>query len=141
MQPSNNRPMFTLTGNILTDTFPYHSWVALQPNKSTLLQENAGNMSFRLPFLRLVAHHLECSIFAPRCEMSLHVATFMCCIVAFVVPTAYPHRACHTWPCRQHCEGNDIRCLNAHAVPQLTNMLHAVNMSNARNSAKCLATM
>lgn len=30
------------------------------------LQENAGNMSFRLPFLRLVAHHLHCAIFAPR---------------------------------------------------------------------------
>ncbi|KAL3149046.1 hypothetical protein ABBQ32_001891 [Trebouxia sp. C0010 RCD-2024] len=28
-------------------------------------QENAGNMSFRLPFLRLVAHHLDCSVFAP----------------------------------------------------------------------------
>ncbi|KAL0054970.1 hypothetical protein WJX82_005301 [Trebouxia sp. C0006] len=28
-------------------------------------QENAGNMSFRLPFLRLVAHHLHCQVFAP----------------------------------------------------------------------------
>lgn len=28
-------------------------------------QENAGNMSYRLPFLRLVTHHLNCSVFAP----------------------------------------------------------------------------
>lgn len=30
-------------------------------------QENAGNMSHRLPFLRLIAQQLQVSIFAPRC--------------------------------------------------------------------------
>jgi hypothetical protein len=29
-------------------------------------QENAGNMSHRLPFLRVLAMQLQCSIFAPR---------------------------------------------------------------------------
>jgi hypothetical protein len=29
-------------------------------------QENAGNMSHRLPFLRVVSQQLQCSIFAPR---------------------------------------------------------------------------
>ena len=31
-------------------------------------QENAGSMTFRLPFLKLLARYLDCSIFAPRCE-------------------------------------------------------------------------
>ncbi len=30
-------------------------------------QENAGNMSFRLPFLRQMAVRLDCPIFAVRC--------------------------------------------------------------------------
>ena len=29
------------------------------------LQENAGDMSLRLPFLRLLVQHLNCSVFAP----------------------------------------------------------------------------
>jgi hypothetical protein len=29
-------------------------------------QENAGSMTFRLPFLKLLARYLDCSIFAPR---------------------------------------------------------------------------
>ena len=29
------------------------------------VQENAGNMSLRLPFLRLLVRHLDCSVFAP----------------------------------------------------------------------------
>ena len=29
-------------------------------------QENAGNMSFRLPFLRLLTRYLDCSVFALR---------------------------------------------------------------------------
>lgn len=39
-----------------------------RPQRPTVLffQENAGNMSFRLPFLRLLARYLDCSIFAPR---------------------------------------------------------------------------
>lgn len=30
-------------------------------------QENAGNMSWRLPFLRMLSRYLDCSILAPRC--------------------------------------------------------------------------
>lgn len=30
------------------------------------MQENAGNMSWRLPFLKQLAAHLDCSIMAPR---------------------------------------------------------------------------
>lgn len=34
-------------------------------------QENAGNMSFRLPFLRLLMRYLDCSVFALRCVWPL----------------------------------------------------------------------
>ena len=53
-----------------------HAWylhpkgwtLASRKQRPTVLffQENAGNMSFRLPFLRLLARYLDCSIFAPR---------------------------------------------------------------------------
>ena len=33
------------------------------------LQENAGNMALRLPFLRLLARYLDCSILALRCAV------------------------------------------------------------------------
>jgi hypothetical protein len=31
------------------------------------LQENAGNMSWRLPFLRMLSRYLDCSVLALRC--------------------------------------------------------------------------
>ena len=42
---------------------------ATRRQRPTILffQENAGNMTFRLPFLKLLARYLDCSIFAPRC--------------------------------------------------------------------------
>ncbi|BDA44881.1 Protein ABHD13 [Coccomyxa sp. Obi] len=52
-----------------------HAWylhprgwtLATRQQRPTVLffQENAGNMSFRLPFLRLLARYLNCAIFAP----------------------------------------------------------------------------
>ena len=41
---------------------------ATRRQRPTILffQENAGNMTFRLPFLKLLARYLDCSIFAPR---------------------------------------------------------------------------
>ena len=53
---------------------------ATRRQRPTILffQENAGNMTFRLPFLKLLARYLDCSIFAPRyaprCGASQHAA-------------------------------------------------------------------
>ena len=42
-------------------------------------QENAGNMSFRLPFLRLLTRYLDCSVFALRCRRPQHACLLLTC--------------------------------------------------------------
>lgn len=54
-------------------------WSKAQLKERPLLmffQENAGNMSHRLPFLRGLARVLQVAIFAPRCVM---LCVGMCC--------------------------------------------------------------
>ncbi len=42
------------------------------------LQENAGNMALRLPFLRLLARYLDASVLALRCRRMLRT----CCVLS-----------------------------------------------------------
>jgi hypothetical protein len=49
-------------------------------------QENAGNMSFRLPFLKLMMRHMECPVFAVRRVRAVCCAKISAACVALVLP-------------------------------------------------------
>ena len=84
-------------------------------------QENAGNMSFRLPFLRLLTRYLNCSVFAlrcglaaarhtPRCGRPVMRSTVDCCIAfrgcraAGDIPVCLtPHPFCITLSSNARC--------------------------------------
>lgn len=55
----------------------------------SILQENAGNMAHRLPFLRLLVQQLQCPVFAPRCVAESCVYRSKRVWVACVCQTPY----------------------------------------------------
>ncbi len=74
-----------------------HDAIATKPT-IIFFQENAGNISWRLPFLRTLARYLDCSILAPRhsCSASAACHSLMqsaghllqCCLQPFLIQGA-----------------------------------------------------
>ena len=79
IEAAMNRPCAQDVDLTAKDGTKLHAWYlhpmgwgkATRRQRPTILffQENAGNMTFRLPFLKLLARYLDCSIFAPRCAL------------------------------------------------------------------------